>query len=82
MRQKCVKMGLVLLGKEERPKCVRNASKLRRKCVKNARNTFGGEHLLDDTELFGSETVTLVMQVYLPYFLWDSFHLADAAFKP
>ena len=23
-RQKCVKMGLVLLGKEERPKCVRN----------------------------------------------------------
>ena len=51
MRQKCVKMGLVLLGKEERPKCVRNASKLRQKCVKNARNTFGGEHLLDDTEI-------------------------------
>ena len=51
MRQKCVKMGLVLLGKEERPKCVRNPSKLRHKCVKNARNTFGGEHLLDDTEL-------------------------------
>ena len=25
-------------------------SKLRQKCVKNARNTFGGEHLLDDTE--------------------------------
>ena len=50
MRQKCVKMGLVLLGKEERPKCVRNPSKLRQKCVKNARNTFGGEHLLDDTE--------------------------------
>ena len=43
MRQKCVKMGLVLLGKEER-------SKMRQKCVKNARNTFGGEHLLDDTE--------------------------------
>ena len=46
MHQKCVKnaskwvkMGLVLLGKEERPKC------------KNARNTFGGEHLLDDTEI-------------------------------
>ena len=46
MRQKCVK---ILLGKEEHPKCVRNASKLRPKCVKNARNTFGGEHLLDDT---------------------------------
>ena len=50
MLQKCVKMGLVLLGKEERPKCVRNPPKLRQKCVKNARNTFGGEHLLDDTE--------------------------------
>ena len=50
MRQKCVKMGLVLLGKEERPKCVRNPSNLRQKCVKNARNTFGGEHLLDDTD--------------------------------
>ena len=43
MRQKCVKMGLVLLRKEERSKCVP-------KCVKNARNTVGGEHLLDDTE--------------------------------
>ena len=37
MRQKCVK----ILGKEERSKM---------KCVRNARNTFGGEHLLDDTE--------------------------------
>ena len=36
-------MGLVLLRKEARPKCVRNPSKLRQKCVKNARNTFGGE---------------------------------------
>ena len=27
MRQTCAKMGLVLLGKEERPKCVRNPSK-------------------------------------------------------
>ena len=26
------------------------ASKLHQKCVKNARNTFGGEHLLDDTD--------------------------------
>ena len=23
---------------------------MRQKCVKNARNTFGGEHLLDDTD--------------------------------
>ena len=47
MRQKCVKnaskMRLVLLGKEER-------SKMRQNCVNNAQNTFGGEHLLDDTE--------------------------------
>ena len=44
MRQKCVRMGLVLLGKEER-------SKIRLKYVKNALNTFGGEHLLDDTDI-------------------------------
>ena len=51
MRQKCVKMGLVLLGKRGTfQECVRNASKMRLKCVKNARNTFGGEHLLDDTD--------------------------------
>ena len=32
MRQKCVKMGLVLLGKERNvPKCVRNASKMLQK---------------------------------------------------
>ena len=43
MRQKCVKRGLVLLGKEER-------SKMRQNCVQKARNTFGGEHLLDDTD--------------------------------
>ena len=51
MHHKCVKMGLVLLGQKERckmrPKCVKIASK----CVKNVRNTFGGEHLLYDTEL-------------------------------
>ena len=35
MRQKCV----LFVEKEER-------SKMRQKCVKNARNTFGGEHLL------------------------------------
>ena len=27
-----------------------NASEMRQNCVKNARNTFGGEHLLDDTD--------------------------------
>ena len=27
-----------------------NASEMRQNCVKNARNSFGGEHLLDDTE--------------------------------
>ena len=45
-------MGLLLVGKEERPKCIRNPSKVRQKCVKNVRNTFGGEHLLDDTEKY------------------------------
>ena len=53
MHRKCIKNApkWVLLtknlfwGKEER-------SKMRQKCVKNARNTFGGEHLLDDTEGF------------------------------
>ena len=32
----------------------RNASGMRQNCVKNARNTSGGEHLLDDTEIWGS----------------------------
>ena len=43
MRQKCVRMGLVLLGKEERPKCVRNPSKLRQKCAEHlsGRTPFG-----------------------------------------
>ena len=43
IRQKCVKHApqWVLFYQEER-----NVPK----CVKNARNTFGGEHLLDDTE--------------------------------
>ena len=44
MRQKSVKMGLLILGKEERPKYLRNPSKLRQKCVKNARNTLRGEN--------------------------------------
>ena len=55
MRQKCVrnasKWVLFYWGEKRNvPKCVRNASKLHQKCVKNARNTFGGEHLLDDTD--------------------------------
>ena len=29
-----------------------NASKLRQKCIKHARNTFGEKHLLDDTDSF------------------------------
>ena len=43
MRQKCVKMGLVLLGKEERSKCVRNASEVRQKCAEHlwGRTPFG-----------------------------------------
>ena len=63
MRQKCIKMGLVLLGKEERPKCVRIPSKLGQKCVKNPRNTFRGEHLLDDTDILG------VFEVFFEHFL-------------
>ena len=47
MRQKCVrntsKWVLFYWGK-------RNVPKLRQKCAKNARNNFGVEHLLDDTE--------------------------------
>ena len=53
MRQKCAKMGLVSLRKEE---CARNASKMRLKSVKNARNTFGGEPLLEDTEFRDAAT--------------------------
>ena len=33
-----------------RQKSVKIASKTRQKCVKNARNTFGGGHLLNDTD--------------------------------
>ena len=51
MRQKCVKMGLGLLGKEERSKMRQKWVKFRQQCVKNARNIFGGEHLLDDTDI-------------------------------
>ena len=57
MRQNCVRNASkgVLFQWEKRnvPKCVRNASKLRQKCIKNPRNTFGGGggHLLDDTKI-------------------------------
>ena len=55
MRQKCVRNASkwVLFYWEKRN--VQNASEMRQncvtKCVKNARNTFGGEHLLDDIDL-------------------------------
>ena len=59
MRQKCVrnasKWVLFFIGKrgtsKMHQKSFKIASKMRQKCVKNARNTFGGEHLLDDTEI-------------------------------
>ena len=39
---------------------------MRLKCVKNARNTFGGEHLLDDTEFnYGLQ----LQQWPLPYII-------------
>ena len=58
MRQKCVRNvskmrqnGSRFIGKRG---TFQDASemrqKLRQKCVKNARNTFGGEHLLNDTD--------------------------------
>ena len=54
MRHKCVKRASKMRQNGscfiDVPKCVRNASRLRQKCVKNAWNTFGGEHLLDDTK--------------------------------
>ena len=54
MRQECVRnaseMGLVLIFIGKRG-AFRNASEMRQNRVKNARNTFGGEHLLDDTEV-------------------------------
>ena len=53
MRQKCAQMCLVLLGKEER-------SNMRLKCAKNARNTFGGEHLLDDTNMCSVVSLRIV----------------------
>ena len=55
MRQKCVRdaskmrqNGSCFVGKRG---TFQNASEMRQNCVKNARNTFGGEHLLDDIEI-------------------------------
>ena len=54
MRQKCVRNasemrqnGSCFIGKRG---TFQNASEMRQICVKNARNTFGGEHLLEDTD--------------------------------
>ena len=44
----------LLHGKEER-------SKMRQNCVRNARSTFGGEHLLDDTEKKGCHSSPRLM---------------------
>ena len=55
MRQKCVKHASDMCQNEScfigKRGTFQNASKLRQKCVTNARNTFGGEHPLDDTEI-------------------------------
>ena len=54
MRQKCVKNASEMRQKRVlsywEKRNVQNASEIRQKCLKNARNTFGGEHLLDDTD--------------------------------
>ena len=50
MRQKCVRNASKWVLFYWERGTFQNASNMRYKCVKNARNTFGGEHLLDDTE--------------------------------
>ena len=50
MRQNAPKWVLFYWEKRNVPKCIKHESKMRLKFVKDARNTFGGEHLLDDTE--------------------------------
>ena len=47
MRQKCVKNASCFIWKRG---TFQNASEMRQNCVKNARNTFRGEHLLNDTD--------------------------------
>ena len=39
-----------------------NASEMRQNCVENARNTFGGEHLLDNTEIHFAIISTQMVQ--------------------
>ena len=51
MRQKCVIGSCQDSCVIEKRGTFQNVSKIRPKCVKNAQNTFGGEHLLDDTEI-------------------------------
>ena len=61
-RQKCAKMGLVLLGKEERSKmrqkCVKIASKMRQKCAEHlwGRTPFGRYRCLCKKTLASTET--------------------------
>ena len=50
----------------------KNAPKLRHKCVKNARNTFGGEHLLDVKTTHSLKTLTSLNKEVWPFFLGDS----------
>ena len=60
MRQKCVKMGLVLLGKEERSKMrqkwVKIASKMRQKCAEHLwRRTPFGRYRLKERGAKGTQ---------------------------
>ena len=48
-----------------------NAPEMRQNCVKNARNTFGGEHLLDDTDI--DKTVFCETPETLPRLFWTLF---------
>ena len=69
MRQKCVRdaskmrqNGSCSVGKRG---TFQNASEIRQNCVKNqiknAQNTFGGEHLLDDTDVWRFEIAAIAM---------------------
>ena len=66
MRQKCVRMGLVLLGKEERPKCVNIASKMRQKCAEHlwGRTPFGRYRKM---RLPGTQRNSLVIHCRFPH---------------
>ena len=71
MRQKIVKnapqsLWVLFIGKRG---TFQNASEIRQKCVKNARNTFGGEHLfVDDTEYRALTFILLKsIAIHLPF---------------